>query len=194
MARLPDDEIKRRFEANLEQCRISDEEALERWPEATPRQRENKRKLAEAAAARHATVVDDETGQRLLGGPQPNNRPRSKKSVMEAITDLADGERQQEVIDAIFAPLSDSNSAVRGKGAERIVKIAADQREMERRDREELRQLGKEELLERLAEGILSSGMAEALVEAVQNRAKQAALSPAREADAIDGTAVEEAA
>lgn len=156
MARLPDDEIQRRYEEALEKVEISDEEALGRWPNMTTREREQRRQSAIRWAAKHATIIDDATGQRLLGGAQPK---RSKQGVMEVIAELADGDRQREVIDALFAPLDKNNDdAVRGKGAERIVRLRIEHDEIQRRDREELRQLDKDALLDRLVEGILGSG------------------------------------
>lgn len=160
--RLPDEEIQRRFEENKGRCKISDEEALERWPDVAPQERARRKNLAEIAAARYATIVDDDTGQRMMGGAQPNSgKGGRKKSVVEKVAELADGERQKEVIDALFAPLASSEpAAVRGKGAERIIKMRIEHEEMERRDREELRQLGKEELADRLIEAITKGGMA----------------------------------
>ena len=163
--RLPDEEIQRRFEENKGRCKISDEEALERWPDVAPQERARRKNLAEIAAARYATIVDDDTGQRMMGGAQPNSgKGGRKKSVVEKVAELADGERQKEVIDALFAPLASSEpAAVRGKGAERIIKMRIEHEEMERRDREELRQLGKEELADRLIEAITKGGMAQAI-------------------------------
>jgi hypothetical protein len=171
MARLSDDEIQRRFQAELENSKLSDEEALVRWPDLTPEKREINKKKSEAISARHRTIIDDETGQRLVGGPQPNSGKKTKQSVAEKITELADGERQTEIINALFAPLARSEpAAVRGKGAERILKISAEQREANRRDREELRQLGREELIKRLAVGIMSSDMAGDLLVGIAQR------------------------
>jgi hypothetical protein len=166
MARLPDDEIQRRYEEALSKVDIDQDEAERRWPNCDPDDRERRRKLAMIAAAKHATIVDDETGQKLLGGHQPR---KNKTDVMQTIADLADGERQKEVIDALFAPLSDESKAVRGKGAERIIKIKAEHVERERRDREELRQLDRGELIDRLAKGILSGGMGAELAKALSS-------------------------
>lgn len=158
MARLPDEEIRRRYEQHLGLCRISDEDALVRWPDVSPDERDSRKLKAEKAAARYATVVDDETGQRWMGGPQPNSNRRNKvKSVVEQVVELADGDRQREVIDALFAPLTDDSNAVRGKGAERIINIKLAHDEEQRKDREELRKLGKDELLDRLVDGLLES-------------------------------------
>lgn len=159
MARLPEEEIQRRFQENLELCRISDEDALMRWPDLDEAERARRRNLAEGAAARCATIVDDETGQRLLGGRQPAHNQKVKKSIVEVVVDLADGDRQREVLEALFAPLHDSSSAVRGKGAERIINIKLAHEEEQRKDREELRKLGRDELIARLAKGMLESGM-----------------------------------
>lgn len=162
MALLPDDEIQRRFEANLEAIEIDQDEAMRRWPNEEPRERERRRQLALRAAARYATVVDDETGQRLLGGKQPR---KNKVDVISTIVELADGERQKEIVDAIFAPLASTESAaVRGKGAERIIRMKVEQAELQRRDREELRQLDKDDLIDRLAKGIMGSSMGVDLV------------------------------
>lgn len=180
MARLPDDEVQRRFQVQkaIFQDSITPQQALERWPEQTPTERERRRKASELQQARYNTVVDDDTGQRMLGGPQKSTTVRGTKAIMEAVAELADGERQKEVIDALFAPLSDESKAVRGKGAERIVKIAAEQSEVERRDREELRQLGKDDLVARLVKGIMGSGSASdlmaGLIKASQQRTIEA--------------------
>lgn len=163
--RLPDEEIQRRFEENKARCKISDEEALERWPDVAPQERARRKNLAEIAAARYATIVDDDTGQRMMGGAQPNSgKGGRKKKVLEAVVDQANGERQKEVLDAIFAPLAASEpAAVRGKGAERILRLGIELEEMERRDREELRQLGQEELADKLIDIITKGGMAQAI-------------------------------
>jgi hypothetical protein len=187
MARLPDDEIQRRYEEALARVDIDDDEAERRWPNIEPEDRERRRHLARVAAAKYATIVDDETGQRLLGGGQPR---KNKTDIMQAIADLADGDRQKEVIDALFAPLSDDSKAVRGKGAERIIKIKSELVERERRDREELRQLDKGELVERLAKGILSGGMAGDLMKALASGAK---VSPNGTVYDVDGSASEAA-
>lgn len=182
MARLPDDEIQRRLDDALARCRMSAEEALEKWPEDTPEVRDGKRKRSEIARAKHMVIVDDDSGQRMLGGPQPRSGPKSKKDIAEAISELADGERQREIIDALFSGLSTEQSpAVRGKAAERIVNIANEQREIERRDRDELRKLGAEDLIERIVAGIKAHGLDIDLLKR---------LEPAKPFDA-DATAVE---
>lgn len=168
MARLPDDEIQRRFEENLAKIDITPEEAEALWPNIDPDDRERRRRAKIGAMARHATVVDDETGQRMLGGAQPKAGRKGKADVMQTISELADGERQKEVVDALFASLDSKNDpAVRGKGAERIVRLKIEHAEMERRDREELRQLDKDQLIDRLAKGILAGGMGDALIKAL---------------------------
>src|SRR4051794_26452766 len=170
MARLPEEEIQRRLAENVERYKMSDEEALERWPDCDEKARAHKKRGSEHQKARYNTIVDDETGQRMMGGPQPKPVV-TNQNIMEAVTDLADGDRQTEVIDALFAPLSRTEAAaIRGKGAERIIKIAAEQREVERRDRQELHQLGKDQLIDRLAEGILSSGLAAGLFDEMIKR------------------------
>lgn len=165
MARLPDDEIQRRYEIALGQVEISDEEAASKWPNCSPEERERWRRMSMISRAKHSVVVDDETGQRWLGGSQPR---KNKVDVMATIVELADGERQKEIVDALFAPLDKSEpAAVRGKGAERIIRMKVEQAELERRDREELRQLGKDELIDRLAKGIMGSSMGAELVKAL---------------------------
>ncbi len=169
MARLPEEEIKRRFAENLELYRgsITDQEALELWPDLSEGERTRRRKLKETQKARYETVVDDEVGTRMLGGPQ---KPQDtvKKAVMEAVADLANGDRQKEVIDGLFSGLDkDAGPSVRGKAAERIIKITHEQIEVERRDREELRQLGEEELVDRLVGLLLGSGTGDKLIAAL---------------------------
>lgn len=166
MARLSDQEIKRRYEEQLAIFRgsISDDEAAELWPECSITERNRRRKLKETQQARYHTIVDDDEGTRMMGGKQVS-AANSGKQIMEAIAHAANGPRQKEVMDSLFAPLSDSSPAVRGKGAERIVKIAAEQLEVERKDRDELRKLGKDELIDRLAKAILESGTAATLFE-----------------------------
>lgn len=183
MARLPDEEIQLRLKAALKEQQISDEEALRLWPDMDGRAREIKRTRTEMARARHQVVVDDETGERMFGGPQKGSGARSKRKLVEAIADLANNDRQKDVIDALFAPLASDNLAVRGKGAERIVKIMADHEEQQRRDRDELRSLSKDELKTMLIEGILSSGMAPDLISGLVN---QLPTSPVYD---VDGTA-----
>lgn len=159
MARVPDEEIQRRLAEARERTRISDEEALERWPDLEPKERDRRRVAAENMAAKHMVVVDDETGQRLVGGPQPRSGVKPKRDIAEAIADLADGERQRDVIEALFSGLHDESKAVRGKAAERIVGIAREHREAERRDHTDLANLTKDELAELIARGILALGM-----------------------------------
>lgn len=176
MARLPDEEIQRRLAEAREKVRISDEAMDERWSDLEPEKREIRRRLAETAAAKHLVVVDDDTGQRLLGGPQPSSGHRTKKDAIQTIVDLVDGERQREFVEAMFAPL-DANepAAVRGKGAERIAKLKIEFEEKERRDRDELRSLGKDELIDRIVKGLMANGMDEDLLKK---------LTPAKDFDA----------
>jgi len=177
MARLPDDEIQRRYEAAFAEIEptVTPEMVLEKWGHLPAEQREVRRRQAVKAMARHATIVDDETGQRLLGGKQPSNEDRLKRSVVETIASLADGERQQEIIDAMFAPLARTEpAAVRGKQAREIVKLTIEHREMERRDRDELRKLGRDEMIARLARGLMGSDMAGDLLQRMV-QAKEAA-------------------
>lgn len=160
MARLPEEEIQRRFLEALKVCRISDAQALDRWGDLDEQKREERRRRSEEIRARHMVIVDDETGQRLVGGPQPKKDANDvKQEIAQTITDLADGPRQKEVVDALFSGLEDESNAVRGKAAERIIKISQEQREKERRDRGELRSLGKDELIARLVQGILAGGL-----------------------------------
>lgn len=195
MARLSDEAIQQRFQENLARTHISDEEALERWPELPASERDRRRHLAELQRARHATVVDDETGQRMLGGYQPASQNTLRKSAMETIAELADGDRQKEVVDALFAPLAKTESAaVRGKGAREIVKIAAEHREVERRDREELAKLGKEELIAKLVTGILGGEMAGDLMSALQKAKTGLPSAPVTPSTAYDADGTAEAA
>lgn len=190
MARLPEDEIKRRLAENVERFRMTEEEALERWPDDTPEKRAHRKTMAEHQAARYNTIVDDETGQRMMGGFQPRTQI-SPQTIMEEVAALANSERKKEVVDALFSPLSPKeNAAVRGKGAERIVRIAQEQVEIERRDREELRKLGKDELVERLAEGLMKSDIAAGLFQKMLEKQKVPE-SPSYDATS---TAIEEAA
>jgi hypothetical protein len=190
VARLPEEEIKRRYQENLELYRdsISDEEALELWPDLSPGERTRRRKLKETQKARYETVVDDETGQRMMGGPQHQGQGGIKKAVMEAVADLANGDRQKEVIDGLFSGLDRKEApAVRGKAAERIIKITHEQIEVERRDRQELLKLGEEELVDKLVGLLLGSGTDDKLIAALI-KANQKAL-PVLTVDADDARA-----
>jgi hypothetical protein len=168
MARLPDDEIQRRLAEALEQCRMTDEEAAERWPECTPEERDAKRAKSEMARAKHMVVVDDETGQKFFGGPQSKSGQPKKRDLLAQVADLANDARQKEVVDALFAPLSpDEPAAVRGRGAERIININIAYEDEQRKNREELRRLNKDELIERLVGAVLESGLGSGLAEAL---------------------------
>lgn len=168
MSRLPDDEIQRRLDEALERVRMTPEEALERWPELDQSARDVKQAQSEMARAKHAVVVDDETGQRLLGGPQPNSGPRDRRSLLEQVAHLANDERQQEVVDALFAPLSDKEAAaVRGKGAERISRMVVAHEDEQRKNRDELRKLSKDELVSELVKQLLNSGLGGSIGEAL---------------------------
>jgi uncharacterized protein (UPF0297 family) len=145
---------------------MTDDEARERWPECTPEERDAKRAKSEMARAKHMVVVDDDTGQRLLGGPQPSAQVK-KRDLLAEVASLANDERQKEVIDALFAPLSDPSNAVRGKGAERIMKAVVAFEDEQRKNREELRRLDKDELIERLVGAVLESGLGSGLAEAL---------------------------
>jgi hypothetical protein len=129
---------------------MTEEEALERWPELEPEERERRRKLSEAASARHAQIIDPESGRRLFGGPQPGSgRPR-KQRVAERVAELAQGPRQKEVIDALFAGLGKGNSSdTRRRTAEAIVRIEHQERELQMRE-DEFSEKPKDELLEYL--------------------------------------------
>jgi hypothetical protein len=170
VARLPEEEIKRRFQENLETYlgSITDQEALELWPDLSETERARRRKLKETQKARYETVVDDEVGTRMMGGPQQQGQGGVKKAIMEAVADLANGERQKEVVDALFSGLDKKEApAVRGKAAERIIKVTHEQLEVERKDREELRKLGEEELVDRLVTLLVGSGTGTKLIESL---------------------------
>jgi hypothetical protein len=180
MARLPDDEIQRRYEENLAHVEITDQEALVRWPDLDPETRDRRRQQATTMRAKQMTIVDDETGQRLVGGKQPR---KTVGNVLEAISTAAD-ERQKEVVDGLFSGLHpDESAAVRGKAAERIVRIKSEFIEQERRDREELRQLGKDELIDILAKGILEQGIGGDLMKQIASGQKTSPVGQTYDAD-----------
>lgn len=129
---------------------MTDEEALERWPDLPQEERERRRKLSEAATAKHEQIADPETGRRVFGGPQPGSgRPR-KQRVAERVAELAQGDRQKEVVDALFSGLNRKNSSdVRRRTAEAIVRIEHKERELQMKE-DEFSEKPKDELIEYL--------------------------------------------
>lgn len=164
---------------------MTDEEALERWPDLPQVERERRRKLSEAASARHAQVVDEDTGRRLFGGPQPGSgRPR-KQRVAERVADLAQGPRQKEVIDALFAGLSRGNSSdTRRRTAEAIVRIEHQERELQMRE-DEFSDKPKDELMEYLITLFAKLGARGELPDI-------SSMLPARQEFDVEATAVEQ--
>jgi hypothetical protein len=110
---------------------MTEQEALERWPDLEPEDRERRRKLSNKAKERHAQVADPQTGRRVFGGPQPGSgRPR-KKRVAEAVAEKAT-EEQERVVNALFSGLKKSNDPkVRVATAEKIIKIEHKERELQ---------------------------------------------------------------
>lgn len=165
MARLPDDEIQRRYEEALEQCQITDEEAAVRWPDwhdLTEKQQEAKRGRAEKAAARHMVVVDEDTGQRMLGGPQPGAGPKPKSRLGQYLAEEAQ-KRATDVRDALFSGLDKSEAAaVRVNTAVKIATLERDEADLQLREdelRRELEDKPRDEI-----QRMLSEGLAKALI------------------------------
>lgn len=136
------------------------DEAVEKWPELAekPRELQRRAKLSVTAQQRHRQVADPDTGRRVFGGPQPGSgRPR-KQRVAERIAELASGERQKDVVDALFSGLSRRNSAaVRRDTAVKIVEIERRERELQI-DEEVHETRPRDELEEKLAKTLAKLG------------------------------------
>lgn len=115
---------------------MTEEEAIEKWPDLEQGERERRRKLSIAAKERHNEIVDPETGRRKFGGPQPGSgRPRKKRAA-EAIAERAQQEHDK-VARAIFSGLDPRNSpSVRVNTATKIIDIERKERELQLRESE----------------------------------------------------------
>lgn len=131
------------------------EEARERWPECSEAEQGRRMMLSIRARAKHEEIVDPATGRRAFGGPQPGSGRKPKKRVAEKIAELAQGERQKEVIDALFSGLDKKNSpAVRAATASKIISVEHQERELQLKE-DEFQGMPKDELKRLVAAGFM---------------------------------------
>lgn len=157
-------------------------EAAERWPDESEGEQRRRMMLSIRAKAKHEIIADPATGRRVFGGPQPNSGRKSKKRAAETIADLAQGDRQKEVIDALFSGLAPSeDAAVRVRTAAKIVEIERDERELQLRE-DEFTGMPKDELQRLLANGLAR------MIERGEITDPREALREARQGYDVDGT------
>jgi hypothetical protein len=131
------------------------EQARERWPDLDETEQKRRMTLSLRAKAKHDEIVDPETGRRAFGGPQPGSGRKPKKRVAEKIAELAQGERQKEVIDALFSGLHQDNSpAIRAATAAKIIGVEHQERELQLKE-DEFQGMPKDELKRLVAAGFM---------------------------------------
>jgi hypothetical protein len=165
------------------------DEAAKRWPELSEAEQHRRMTLSVLAHQRHQQIADPATGRRVFGGPQPGSGRRSKKRAAEAIAELAQGNRQKEVIDALFSGLDQGNSAsVRAATAKKIIDIEREERELQLKE-DEFDGQSKDELKGMLAKGLvrmISNGEL-----SVQDLMQAASESDKAESEIVDADVVD---
>lgn len=153
------------------------EEAKERWPDATPKNQIHYMRMKIWGQWRHSIIIDEKTGRRAFGGPQPRYRDKEKRRIDEQIVEAAD-DRSGEIIDAVFSALDSRNSdEVRHKAGVNIAKLAIETKRVQI----------KEDALERASAADLKIEAAKAIVEML----KRGELDMSDIEGLVDGTAEE---
>jgi hypothetical protein len=123
--------------------------AAERWPDASEKKRQLYMKQSILATLRHQLPAQDGSGRRMFGGPQPG-AGRKKAELGNTLVDEAN-KRHDEIMNALFAPLSPGNPVMdRHKAANNILREVRKDREADMRA-DELERASKEELVKEAA-------------------------------------------
>ncbi len=125
--------------------------AAERWPDVSEKMRLHYMRQSILAKLRHQFAAQDGTGRRIFGGPQPG-AGRKKAALGNSLVDEA-ANRQREIMDAVFAPLSpNGNTAIdRHKAAINIIREVRKDREVDMRA-DELERASREDLIKQTSE------------------------------------------
>jgi hypothetical protein len=109
------------------------EEARREWPEKSENQQIHFMKSRVLVQLRNQVILPD--GRRAFGGAQRNQEQIERKKRLDEALVAAAEERQQEIIDAAFAPLAPGNDVMdRHKAA---ITLAREAREVRRMEMEE---------------------------------------------------------
>lgn len=111
--------------------------AQSKWPDL-PREKQITRAKQRAAWLKRYNTID-ETGRRMVGGPQPGSGRKRTRDLGAVITEMAEGSRQRDITNALFSGLHGPDKKLRVTTAEKIAKIVDKhkQREFEERKYED---------------------------------------------------------
>src|SRR3989304_2804822 len=124
------------------------EEACARFMAISESERERRRDLVRKM---HDEVIDQETGRRKFGGPQPGSgRPRVTTATELAAEEAA---KHKDAIVQVFKDAIDPNNHIsaRLKGATEWIALEHKQMERDERDEDRLRRAKREELIDVIA-------------------------------------------